>query len=708
MSTLMPEIPTVNTNQITNHTEETLGTTATKSPITVFTNTATGSTNTLASSHNSPTNPPSSNSPLSMSPTPINGQPSQTSPSTLQSSNPSVQNNQTQSPVNTKPNPPAKRVVSRRACLSCRERKIKCEGIENCKNCRNLQLKCVYVKSHRGGSRRNKVGKNQMPTFAVAPASKGVGVGTVATGSIAATGTTIIDSKNTMNQVVIAELQHQIDTLQKKMNEIKDPYLGPGFIDYNISEELPSKNICILLIDLYFEYFHPNHCFLMPKSYIMNNISGVSEVIFFAMFSISCRFLKREPEKVKKMNVPRYCHDPNYWISKFDKRKDELLSCEYLVKGLLLVGMSYSNDTEFEKSLQISDQLYQITLWNNLHRKYSRNAEISNLTNKEDLAKVLSPTQRMFRESMIRTIWEIWRFRVQCAIFYDNPYHIPPFNGDKCLPVSDQMFNEGLTNWSFDRKFWSDLDEELTSDSQSLPPGSSMAIFCVHLLSLSFQYSKAVHNENTFLTLESRIRSSFNRLPGNHSSLAGEYFMPYLALYAAELALHSSKARPCLILSNSASEKGHNNHYGGHNLPSQLVYSSPVSLESLESYYISLDTSLRAHNFLTALPNPEKMSPVNCHLLQQSVTFIGNQVLYLQYAAKSSSTLQSPKVHPLRPPPPGFHPFHHDFGNISLNPKLLKQMFFELKEIENIMSMYWDRFSETKKRTDWIADEFED
>ncbi|CAN6640181.1 hypothetical protein TRVA0_018S00430 [Trichomonascus vanleenenianus] len=45
------------------------------------------------------------------------------------------------------------RTVSRRACLSCREKKIKCDGIQVCRNCAQLKIECVFVKSHRGGRR---------------------------------------------------------------------------------------------------------------------------------------------------------------------------------------------------------------------------------------------------------------------------------------------------------------------------------------------------------------------------------------------------------------------------------------------------------------------------------------------------------------------------------------------------------------------------
>lgn len=65
------------------------------------------------------------------------------------------------------PNTRPVRTVSRRACLNCRERKIKCDGIEVCRNCKQLNLDCVFVKSHRGG-RRN---RNRPPDLQPAAAT---------------------------------------------------------------------------------------------------------------------------------------------------------------------------------------------------------------------------------------------------------------------------------------------------------------------------------------------------------------------------------------------------------------------------------------------------------------------------------------------------------------------------------------------------------
>lgn len=73
------------------------------------------------------------------------------------------------------------RRVARRACLSCREKKIKCNGepmttitaadgtnriipekTRTCSNCRFLGIPCVFVQSNRGGKRKKRSTEHQL------------------------------------------------------------------------------------------------------------------------------------------------------------------------------------------------------------------------------------------------------------------------------------------------------------------------------------------------------------------------------------------------------------------------------------------------------------------------------------------------------------------------------------------------------------------
>lgn len=52
------------------------------------------------------------------------------------------------------------RSVARRACLACREKKVKCDGVQVCRNCQQANIQCIFVKSNRGG--RRTTSKNMM------------------------------------------------------------------------------------------------------------------------------------------------------------------------------------------------------------------------------------------------------------------------------------------------------------------------------------------------------------------------------------------------------------------------------------------------------------------------------------------------------------------------------------------------------------------
>lgn len=342
----------------------------------------------------------------------------------------------------------------------------------------------------------------------------------------------------------------------------------------NCEFDMPSPEITAFLIDLYYEYFHANHSFLLPKSIAVNRISlGSDYPIFFAMCSVSCRFLSTDPEKCKQIKVCKYHKDPMYWIDLFEKHRARL-DTTALIKGLLLIGLSFSSGKNSKRSTEISNQIYDLCRWNNFERRFSRNSEVANVTN-PSIVDSFSKTQLIYRESLIRTVWEAWRFRVQVAIFNDDPSMLPPFNGDKCLPVSDLIYENELKDWKFTRFFWSDLDAELLNEITEDPAngsstqsntffskgfsdlsnmsleereytiysGSCMNIVCVNLLSLVFKHRRSM-NQSTLNTLENRLRMLYAKLPPVEKcrDYKGCYLISHEALYAAALVLHQDQA----------------------------------------------------------------------------------------------------------------------------------------------------------------------
>jgi hypothetical protein len=418
---------------------------------------------------------------------------------------------------------------------------------------------------------------------------------------------------------MIIDLQSSIDNLQTQINQLKNLSSMPSLASKSSSDtaasatspippaawhwweipgapnrefDMPSPEITTFLIDLYYEYFHSNHSFLLPKSIVIDRIALSSDYpVFFAMFSISCRFLSTDLEKCKQINICQYHKDPMYWVNLFEKHRT-CLDTAALIKGLLLIGLSFSSGQNPKKSMEIANQIFDLCRWNNFDRRFSRNSEVANITS-PSIIDSFSKTQLIYRESLIRTVWEVWRFRVQVAIFNDDPNMLPPFNGDKCLPVSDLIYENELKGWKFTRFFWSDLDAELLNEhaeitsnggsavgitediangtsspsntffskgfsdlsnmsleerEHTIYSGSCMNIVCVNLLSLVFKHHRSM-NQSTLNTLENRLRMLYAKLPPVEKcrDYKGCYLISHEALYAAAFMLHQDQALSLMV-----------------------------------------------------------------------------------------------------------------------------------------------------------------
>lgn len=392
---------------------------------------------------------------------------------------------------------------------------------------------------------------------------------------------------------------------------------------------MPSGEIIQFYVDLYYEYFHPNHCFLLPKKFAMKRMSLRTNIaLVYAMFSVSCRYADTDPQRCIDVGISPYHKDPMYWADLFEAHRSSLFTTP-LVKALLLVGMSFSSGNNHQKSMELADEAYQLCRWNNMDKRFSRNSEIGNVTNPKVL-KGLSKTQLVFRESLIRTLWEVWRFRVQVALFNDDPDMVPAFNGDMCLPVSDSLYEQELEGWTFTRVFWSDMDAKLLDHSmdgdvkqedgspaspessfnmaqfdmpveereRSIYSGSCMSLVCVNLLALVFKHRKTMTN-SMLKTLESRLKMLYSKLPPVDQCRVhgtGGYVIAHETLQAATLLLHYDRAISFMVFfTNSGSTASSKNESGTtkHSIELRdapylrnLLQTQEISSESCRSYLV--------------------------------------------------------------------------------------------------------------------------
>lgn len=509
-------------------------------------------------------------------------------------------------------------------------------------------------------------------------------------------------------QNTISRLQQQINSLkeypkQEEKNELTKESFSTALVNPLAEKcDLPSLDIVYFLVDLYYEYFHPNHCFLLPKKAALRHFvySEHEAALAHAMFSVACRYTHTDPARAERVKLQEFHKDPNYWADMFQKHRGSLFTTP-LVKALLLVGMSYNCGSNPQKSKELAEEAYQLCLWNNFGKRFTRSAEISNMANKK-LLQGFSPQQLLFRESLIRTVWEVWRFRVQVAIFSNDEDLIPPFNGDMCLPVSDALYENELKGWDYKRMFWSDLDAQLLSETEYLPPlpenreesiysGACMSLSCVNLLALVFKHrhdtSGTIQN-----SLEARLRTLYAKLPPIHECTATTdrmYILAHEAIYCSTLILHEDRANAFMVFLKSDSKES---SFASPDLAHRDANRSPrlLSNAGLENDQIELRNIAHLKQFLASTastganaekcrsylvsqwaahaicrlledPNPTApgssmpnsviptkahadalmhLSPVTGFLLQQAIPVIASE-LVLQNIAKNMSSIQA-------------------------------------------------------------------
>lgn len=562
-----------------------------------------------------------------------------------------------------------KRTVSRRACLNCRERKIKCDGIEVCRNCKQLNLECVFVKSHRGG-RRSRTKPKEGP---VNPSTVEFAVTTATSSPIAPTSAFTflqadrsasapfpletplvpipLSQQRTLEPIVasahstyfshpspveyppyafvqyrpspenevssppqqkytslnalpyarpakrqkpvppvindedtrrsaIAELQNQIDDLQRQVSNLKQASDYPnGLTESSLNRwwrvdrndlraaDLPSMEIVTYFIDLYYEYYHPTHCFLLPKESMLRRFSLKTDVgLLHAMFSISCRYAQIDPAKCEDLDISAYLKDPMYWLSRFEKHRSTLYST-LLIKCLLIASITHVLNNDSQMSLRVVQEASQLCQWYSLEKRFRSSAEMVERAG-DSSAQSLNTEELLLRESHLRTIWELWKVQVQIALIEDNPDLIPPFNGDLGLPVSDVVYANEFRDWDRKRNFWRDIDADLLTayneaeqtnfvtmlfDSSlqdvesTLYCGSAMYIVCANLLALVFKHHKSF--TAPFLrTLDIRLKVLYGKLPAKDTvRLEGSFLMAHGCLVSATLLMHIGRASPFMM-----------------------------------------------------------------------------------------------------------------------------------------------------------------
>ncbi|KAK9372964.1 uncharacterized protein V1513DRAFT_433253 [Lipomyces chichibuensis] len=572
------------------------------------------------------------------------------------------------------------RTVSRRACLSCRERKIKCEGVQDCCNCQTLGAVCIFVPSHRGGKRRRRalsteerdclavrerqdslellrldaketspvsstsISRDQSATISEPPTSLPVSASQFVPQPLAPT-SPVVDATSSNRptdkslSAVLQSIQQTLASLQQQINDVRDqhkslsygldyestesstsprasisttmqPAISPGFSGtgttsvsspgskilpqlptpalprlslarFRVSDvdlqsfDLPTVPLIMFLIDVYYDCFHPEFSFMLPKSKFLDSINFETDAaILQAMFAISCRLTSADAiSGASGMGtIHPYLIDPMYWASRSEKWTAQIINPIMKLKTALLLAFSATCDGQkarakdllmYASSIIEMHRLELIDTKTDAHGRYIHAQATSDPLPTAHTHAVLLPNE-LERESFRRTYYMTWELRVITATVWSMPQDIPPFCGILHVPSCDATYSDGLRDWNGQYSMYDEFADTIfsgtkASDKQRTVLGAEKKTWrfnsaCFRLAAvklLADTVARMLDLQDAFVEeADRRVRTLLRKVDGYRTGpvrIHMTIFLTHQILYTTLLLLHRGRARDRLI-----------------------------------------------------------------------------------------------------------------------------------------------------------------
>ncbi|KAJ8103512.1 hypothetical protein POJ06DRAFT_264337 [Lipomyces tetrasporus] len=569
------------------------------------------------------------------------------------------------------------RIVSRRACLSCRERKIKCEGVQDCRNCRTLGVACIFVPSHRGGKRRRRapstddrgdrdgslehlmsdqkdtspLSRPSVPpvqtTPAIAPMTSLSSVPQVPPQSPPSPAVSRLPADKSLPGV-LQSIQQTLASLQQQINDIRgqqqlrqdewdyettasstSPRLSvptamqavissdsSGSANTNVSStadttlaeqqqqqhtpalpcrslaqfrvdgadlqpfDLPTVPLIMFLIDVYYDCFHPQFAFMLPKSKFLYAINFETDAAMLqAMFAISCRLASVDAASGAGGvgTIHPYLMDPMYWVSRSEKWTAQITNPIMKLKTSLLLAFSAAYDGQkarardllaYASSIIEIHSLELIDTETDAHGRYIHARPSPGASGPVPTAHAhaaLLPSE-LERESFRRTYYMVWEQRVITAAVWSIPQDVPPFRGIPHVPSCDATYSDGLRDWNGRYFMYDEFEETIFSgstaqvcDKQRTALGVekkrwrfNSACFRLAAVKLLADTVARMHDlQDAFVEeTDRRVRMLLRKLDGYRTGpvrIHMTIFLTHQILYTTLLLVHRGRARDRLI-----------------------------------------------------------------------------------------------------------------------------------------------------------------
>ncbi|KUJ23015.1 uncharacterized protein LY89DRAFT_635115 [Mollisia scopiformis] len=349
--------------------------------------------------------------------TTVNGRgPSSTSPNSDDAgpeSQSQSQNERGTSITSSRPDQNRERATVPSACVQCRSKHLKCDGLNPCTRCSSNSFECVYVRSRRGfkGPRRN---------GALGKAASVVGTIDRSCPLVHPNGAPIVRTTPNVPSGLATPPDHRLMTL-------------PRAVDlplFDISQELVSfepkplpsgLNLRERCIEAFFYHFYPAHPFILSRNSFYALRKEKPELLVHleaCMRYVGSFYVPQAPMETLEEAAERSVYDPKY-------PKDG-----FKVQAMLILAIGLDGRTYQEKALQVLLDAQDIAL------------ELG--MNKRDYAFMNGGGSDVLSESWRRTWWELYIVDGMIAgVHQKSTFRMKEIPADVALPCEEKEFASG-------------------------------------------------------------------------------------------------------------------------------------------------------------------------------------------------------------------------------------------------------------------------
>ncbi|KAG9233266.1 hypothetical protein BJ875DRAFT_426183 [Amylocarpus encephaloides] len=302
------------------------------------------------------------------------------------------------------------RIRASRACIACRGRHTKCDGVEPvCTRCQVEGKTCVYMKSRRGGGGRSKLrdqdqGKDQGKSKGKKTSVERVGVGVGAsTDSLSSPGL------QSASAALRSPLPRGFATFGNSSN-------SPEGTTVSASEIIEDGNF----VSRYFEFFHNAHPIVLPRKRFLSQLQTDPE-------SLGC--LLPVLKHIGGLYTPGASTDGLRQFA-HEKLSGDIPRNGFSIQALLLFSLAIHCSDEYKAAEAYLDRAIDIALEINLQS--------------ESFAWLYAECDPIIAESWRRTWWTLYCIDAVFAAISHHPNHrLQTILTNVALPCEDSVYSSG-------------------------------------------------------------------------------------------------------------------------------------------------------------------------------------------------------------------------------------------------------------------------